>query len=135
MAELKILLFFSKKLKMKKPTSLFNIKTVLAFVFTACLGLWLGGFFDGYIFRFGIVRSFSESEAQTLLGKRVRNDCQQKPYSERPGEITGYTKDDFGEIFVNVTWDNMDEEKTGKLFPTGFYLTNVNQCLKPANVE
>ena len=120
---------------MKKSISFFEIKTVFVFVFTACLGLWLSGFFDGYIFKFGIVRSFSETEARTLLSKRVRNDCQPKPYSDRPGEITGYSKDDFGEIYINVTWDNMDAEKTGKLFPTGFNTTAVNQCLKPANVE
>jgi len=106
------------------------LKISLVFVFTVVLGLWSGGFFERYIISFGFAESFSISETRALLGKRVKNSCQGQKYSDVTGEIVGHAKQDFGDIFLTVRWENFDSETSGVLLPTGFSKGAYKQCLK-----
>ncbi len=115
---------------MCKLTSLLKIKTLSVFALTLVLGLWLGGFFERYVFYAGFVESFSKSEARALIGKRVKNACQAKQYSELTGEIIGYSEHDFSDIYIEVKWENYGSEKSGILLPTGFSKGCYKQCIK-----
>jgi len=115
---------------MNKLTSPIKIKTLSALVLAVCLGLWSAGFFDRYVFSFGISESFSKSEAQNLIGRKFKDICYPKTDSERKGEITGYSEHDFGNIFVNVNW-----EDGNKKLQSGYNKSYFNQCVKLANPE
>ncbi len=120
---------------MCKLISLLKIKSLLSFALTVCWGFYSAGFFDRYVFSFGIYESFSKAEARNLIGRQVKNGCQPKPSSDITGEISGYTKNDFSDIYVNVSWENNEVERSGKLLPTGFSKGAVRQCLKLVESE
>jgi len=115
---------------MKKLTSFLNIKSLLAFAFTVCLGLWFGGFFERYVFYAGFSESFSKSEARALIGKRVKSTCHPKTDSDKMGEIVGYSEHDFGDIFIEIRWEIDPSDTSGRLFATGFGKGCYKQCIK-----
>ena len=115
---------------MKKITSLLNAKTLLVFAFTVCLGFWFGGFFDGYVVRIYLSKSFSESEARSLIGKQVVNVCSVKTNPERSGEVFGYSKDNFGDISAQIKWSG-DDPRAYSNYSKGCF----EQCVKLTDPE
>lgn len=104
------------------------LKFFPAFVLTAALGMWFGGFFDGYVFQFGFSKSFSEREARQLIGKQVRNVCFTQ--YERNGEVFGFSKDSFGDIMPQIRWTDTDP-KSFTTYPKSCF----EQCVKLLDAE
>ena len=75
-----------------------------AFALALLFGLWTGGFFEHYVFGFYVAESFSRNEAQNLIGKRVEGVCASRECVERKGVVIGYTTGDFGDIYVQIDW-------------------------------
>lgn len=113
-----------------KITSRLKIKSLSAFAFAVFIGLWSGGFFERYVFSVGIQKSFSAAEARNLIGKRVKDVCQPKANLERKGEIIGYSEYGFGDIFVNVIWEDADKKSQA-----GYGKGCFEQCVKLAAQE
>jgi len=115
---------------MNRLTRFLNLKTIAVFALTILIGFWASGFFERYVFNFYFVESFSDSEAQNLIGKRIQDTCSIGENFERQGEVFGYYKGDFGDIYIQVKWEGKVEGLIVNS-PKGCF----KQCMKVVNPE
>ncbi len=87
------------------------LSKIFLFALAAFIGLWSAGFFEGYAFSFGLMKTFSRTEVQNLLGKNVRDVCY-KP-KLRTGKIIGSMDGAFGDVLIKVKWQNEESAWTG----------------------
>lgn len=111
---------------MQKSFLFSRVKIILIFTLALFLGLYSGGLFEGYVFKLGLVRSFSESEAKNLVGKRVTNICNESSEELKSlGKVIGYTGTHFGEVRVNIKWDKSEFDYTG--YPKSYFKKCVRE--------
>lgn len=87
------------------------------FVLAAFIGLWSAGFFEGYALHFGLLKTFSRTEVQNLLGKNVREVCYTSKV--RTGKIIGSMDGAFSNILIKIKWENEESAWTG--YPKGYF--------------
>lgn len=80
------------------------LSKIFLFTLAALIGLWSAGLFEGYAFQFGLMKTFSRTEVQNLLGKNVRDVCY-KP-KLRTGKIIGNRNGAFGDVQIKIKWEN-----------------------------
>lgn len=73
------------------------------FSISLIFGLWGSGFFEGYLVRFYIEKTFTEHEAQALTGKNV--EIVNHMVHGAKGKTIGYSKDKDGHIRVQILWE------------------------------
>lgn len=86
------------------------LSKVLIFIISVVAGLWTAGFFDGYAVQFGLRKTFSRAEVQSLLGKNVRDVCYKQ--KAQTGKIFGSQDGAFGDIQIKVKWENDESSWT-----------------------
>jgi hypothetical protein len=95
---------------MKKVFSIFQKKSFIVFLSALLIGLWLGGFFEHYVFKFALVQNFSVTEAQRLNGKTVKESCyESQTEKEKRGKVVGYKSENHVFFSVSVKWDDSEE--------------------------
>lgn len=113
---------------MLKLIKFIKVKILLLFIFTIILGLWTAGFFEQYKFYFGITKTFSQTEAKNLVGKRVRDKCAEKIRGNiKVGLIIGYSGRNFNNIYSQIKLD--DEEFPYTSFPKDYF----ERCVEVEN--
>lgn len=90
-------------------------------------GLWSGGLFERYVFKFYVSPSFSLGEVENLTGKTVRNVCPPRGKSEEKGVISGYSVQDFGDVYVQIDWSES--------YDVGMPKSYFKRCVKVVDLE
>lgn len=94
---------------MSKLISKSNIKPVIIFTFALIFGLWLGGFFEQYIFNFSFVQNFTVAEVNKLNGSKVIDTCYKNlSKKEKIGKVIGHSTENFVSIRVRVKWEDVE---------------------------
>jgi len=106
--------------------SFVNLKTLSVFALTLFLGLLFNSIFGRHIFKYSIVETFTQTEAQKKLNKRVSATCSKNP---EQGTVTSYRRESNGEISVVIKWD---EPIAGKFNDLGYDKTTYQKCVAEA---
>lgn len=109
--------------QIKKLKSFFNLKTLAVFALALFLGLISDSIFGRHIFRYSIVETFTQAEAEAKLNKRVAESCFKNP---EQGTVTLYRRETNGEISVIIEWD---KPIAGKFNNFGFGKETYQQCV------
>ena len=100
------------RLKNLKP--FINIKTISVFILTIFLGLLFNSVFGRHIFKYSITETFTQSEAESKLNKRVTATCFGKSEPVK-GTISSYRREADGQMSVEIKWDKSIMGKFDKL--------------------
>lgn len=94
---------------MTKLISKLHKKSIAIFISALFVGLYAGGFFDGYVFNFKLEKKFTVSEVKELNGKKVLENCyKNSTKKEKAGKVIGYSVSNYASAFVRIKWDNED---------------------------
>lgn len=109
--------------QIKKLKSFFNLKTLAVFALALSTGLISDSIFGRHIFRYSIVETFTQTEAEAKLNKKITASCYKNP--ER-GTITSYRRENDGRILLEIKWD---KPLFGKFDKTNFDKENYRLCV------
>jgi len=109
--------------QIKKLKSFFNLKTLAVFALALSTGLISNSIFGRHIFRYSIVETFTQPEAEAKLNKRITASCFENP---EQGTVTSYRREDSGEISVEIKWD---KPISGKYDKFNFRKEIYQQCV------
>ena len=100
--------------QIRKLKSFINVKTLSVFALTLFLGLFFNSIFGRHIFRYSITETFTESEAEAKLNKRVMDTCFDNP-ERTMGTVVSYHRKSNGEMFVDIKYDKLIQGKFEKI--------------------
>jgi hypothetical protein len=105
--------------QIKKLKSFININTLSVFALTLFLGLIFNSIFGRHIISYSITETFTKSEAEEMVNKRVRADFSNGAVM---GTVVSYDKDSDKEIYVSIVFDSpiLDTPTTGKIYKLNY---------------
>ena len=110
--------------QISKLKSLININTLSVFAATLLLGLIFNSIFGRYIFKYSIVETFTPSEAESKLGKRLTAKCFEKSGSVE-GTVISYQRTPDRQVSVKIKFD---KPLMGKFDTLDFYKESYRIC-------
>lgn len=104
---------------MNKTSRFLNLKFIALFSITLLIGLF-AGLSERYVFSVSLVENFTQSQAEALTGKRVREKCfEQQRNKIKVGKTIGVLTTEFGVNQIKVKWKNEKWEWTA--YPKSYF--------------